>query len=139
MLAQLHLHRISLSSCSKLSRCGTPYRCEVSTPYNPSMHADEPMLHPTLLRWCPADCAQCLSACLHGDDSISFDVSQDHLQSLVDLRRLVDAVVGNQGHPHCIDGHKLGQPVARSDGEVLAPACGVDIIILLQVLAAGLQ
>ncbi|KAL3133801.1 hypothetical protein ABBQ32_008277 [Trebouxia sp. C0010 RCD-2024] len=59
---------------------------------------------------------------------------QDHLQSLVDLRRLVDAVVGNQGHPHCIDGHKLGQPVARSDGEVLAPACGVDIIILLQGL-----
>ncbi|KAL3143340.1 hypothetical protein ABBQ38_002175 [Trebouxia sp. C0009 RCD-2024] len=58
-----------------------------------------------------------------------------NLQSLVDLRRLVDGVVGSQGHPHCIDGHKLGQAAACSDGEVLAPACGVDIVLLLQGLA----
>ena len=66
----------------------------------------------------------------------SCTVSQGHLRSLVDLRQLVDGVVGSQGHPHCIDGHKLRQAVARCDGEVPAPDCGVDITLLLQVLDA---
>ena len=61
------------------------------------------------------------------------NVAQGHLQSLVDLRRLVDGVIGDGGHPHCIDGKKLGQVVQSSNAESAAPDSGVNIVLLLQV------
>ena len=61
-------------------------------------------------------------------------VIQGHLQSLVDLRQLVDGVIGNGGHPHSIDGKKLGQAVSCSNAGSSAPDSGVNIVLSLQVL-----
>ena len=60
-------------------------------------------------------------------------VTQGHLQSLVELRQLVDGVIGNDGHPHSIDGKKLGQAVSSSNAASSAPESGVNIVLLLQV------
>lgn len=62
-----------------------------------------------------------------------YDVTQGHLQSLVDLRQLVDGVIGDNGHPHIIDGKKLGQAVSLDHAGSVAPDSGVDIVCLLQV------
>ena len=78
-----------------------------------------------------------ISTCERTDNYMSrgwYNVAQGHLLSLVDLRQLVDGVIGNDGHPHSIDGKKLGQAVSSSNAGSPAPDCGVDIMLLLQVL-----
>lgn len=62
-----------------------------------------------------------------------YDSTQGHLQSLVDLRQLVDGVIGDNGHRHSIDGKKLGQAVSLDHAGSVAPDSGVDIVCLLQV------
>ena len=73
---------------------------------------------------------------MHGCIGASFEVysvAQGHLQSLVNLRQLVDGAIGDNGHPHCIDGKRLGQTVSSSNAGSSAPDSGVNIVLLLQV------
>lgn len=42
---------------------------------------------------------------------------QEHLQSLVDLQKLVDSVIDSTTHPHAIDGQKLSTPLQSADDD----------------------
>lgn len=72
--------------------------------------------------------------------------AQEHLQSLVDLQKLVDSVIDSNTHPHAIDGQKLSRPLQSADDDAdmhkgIAnqpqaahfPSSSVDIVQLLQV------
>ena len=70
---------------------------------------------------------------------------QEHLQSLAKMQSLVESIVGHTGHPHAIDGNKLGGyarmaanlPVSAdtssSSTAVQSTQASVDILHLLQV------
>ncbi|DBA75138.1 TPA: hypothetical protein ACH3X1_010457 [Trebouxia sp. C0004] len=76
-----------------------------------------------------------------------WDGLQEHLQSLVDLQKLVDSVIDSTTHPHAIDGQKLSRPLQSADDDANMrkgtanqqqaahfAANSVDIVQLLQGL-----
>ncbi len=78
--------------------------------------------------------------------------AQEHLQSLVDLQKLVDSVIDSTTHPHAIDGQKLSRPLQSADddadmhkGTANQPQAAhfasnsVDIVQLLQVGCLGVD
>ena len=77
--------------------------------------------------------------------------AQEHLQSLVDLQKLVDSVIDSTTHPHAIDGQKLSRLQSADDdtdmhkGTANQPQAAhfvsnsVDIVQLLQVGCLGVD
>lgn len=76
--------------------------------------------------------------------------AQEHLQSLVDLQKLVDSVIDSTTHPHAIDGQKLSRHLQSADddadmhkGTADQPQAAyfasnsIDIVQLLQVGCLG--
>ncbi|DBA67964.1 TPA: hypothetical protein ACH3X2_014002 [Trebouxia sp. C0005] len=84
---------------------------------------------------------------LHQAEHI-WDGLQEHLQSLVDLQKLVDSVLDGNTHPHAIDGQQLSEPLqatANGDADMHKgsadqpqaahfPSNSIDIVQLLQGL-----
>lgn len=78
--------------------------------------------------------------------------AQEHLQSLVDLQKLVDSVIDSTTHPHAIDGQKLSTPLQSADDDADMhkdtanqpqaahfASNSVDIVQLLQVGSLGVD
>lgn len=79
--------------------------------------------------------------------------AQEHLQSLVDLQKLVDSVLDGNTHPHAIDGQQLSEPLqatANGDADMHKgsadqpqaahfPSNSIDIVQLLQVGCLGVN
>lgn len=78
---------------------------------------------------------------LHSKPTRFFLCLQCHLQSLADLRQLINGVTGSNQHPYPIDGQKLGNITTKdcdasfdsSRSQASSPDSGVNILLLLQV------
>ncbi|KAA6423937.1 MAG: hypothetical protein FRX49_05896 [Trebouxia sp. A1-2] len=81
-------------------------------------------------------------------NAATYSSMQEHLQSLVDLQKLVDSVLDGNTHPHAIDGQQLSEPLqatANGDADMHKgsadqpqaahfPSNSIDIVQLLQAL-----